>query len=80
MKKYNLKEEEILITNLLRDKNKFTVIIVIKSNFNPNITKEELIKEFEDKYQELKALTSLEKEIITPLIKLNKSMLFSKRR
>ena len=78
MKKYNLKDEEVLITSLVKDKNKFTIVIVIKSNYNLNITKEDLIKEFEEKYQELAALTNIEKELITPTIKLNQSMLYPK--
>ena len=75
MEMYNLKEAEIFVTSIVRDKKKFTVVIIIKSNFNPNITKEELIKKFEEKYQELKALVSVEKELIIPTIKLNTSML-----
>ena len=75
MKKYYLKEEEVLISSLVRDKNKFTIVIVIKSNYNLNITKEDLIKEFEEKYQELTALTNIEKELITPTIKLNESII-----
>ena len=78
MEKYNLKEKEIFISSLVRDKNKFTIVIVIKSNYNLNITKEDLIKEFEEKYQELTALTNIEKELITPTIKLNQSMLYPK--
>ena len=78
LKKYYLKEEEVLISSLVRDKNKFTIVIVIKSNYNLNITKEDLIKEFEEKYQELTVLTNIEKELITPTIKLNQSMLYPK--
>ena len=76
MKIYNLKGEELLITNLVRDRNKFTAVIVIKSNYNPNITKEELIKGFEEKDKELKTITNVEKELICPTIRLNRSMLF----
>ena len=76
MKIYNLKDEELLIANFVRDKNKFTIAIVIKSNYNINITKEELIKGFEEKDKELKSLTNIEKELICPKIKLNRSMLF----
>ena len=77
MKIYNLKEEEILITNMKRAQNKFTAVIVIKSNFNINITKDELIKVFQVD-NELRTLTRVDKELITPVIKFNTSMLLPK--
>ena len=76
MEKYNFKEGEILITNQLRDNGKFTTVIAIKSNFNKTITKDELIKVFAEKDQELKTLIKVDKELITQKIKLSKSMLF----
>ena len=75
MKIYNLKEEEILIANHRREINKFTVIIVIKSNFNINITKEELITAFPED-EELLTLERVDKELLFPKIKLNLEMLF----
>ena len=78
MKIYNLKEEELLITNHKRENNKFTVIIFIKSNFNKTITKDELINAFDENYKELKTLTKVDKELIIPSVILNKSMLFPK--
>ena len=75
MKIYNLKEEEILIANHRREVNKFTVIIVIKSNFNINITKEELITAFPED-EELLTLERVDKELLFPKIKLNLEMLF----
>lgn len=74
MESYNLKEEEIIITNHRRINNKFTAYVIIKSNFNQNITKEGLIKVF-SKYEELKSLETVEKELMIPKIILNKSML-----
>ena len=78
MKIYNLNENEILITNLKRDRTKFTAVIVIKSNFNKDITKDELIQVFEKTDLELKTLTRVDKELIAPIINLNTSMLFPK--
>ena len=74
---YNLNEEELLIMNYKRVNKKFTAIIVFKSNFNKNMTKEELINVFA-KDEELKTLSKVEKELIIPKIKLNKSMLYPK--
>ena len=75
MKVYNLSEEELFITYKRSEKEKFTVIIVIKSNYNLNLNKEELIAAFEGKDEDLKTLSKIDKEKIIPLIKLNKSML-----
>ena len=81
MKIFNLKEEEILLTNIERN-NKFTSIIVFKSNFNLNVTKDELINYFEENDErdgELKTLSNFEKELIIPKIKLSQSMLNPKQ-
>ena len=75
MEIYNLNKTEILVTNFKRYKNRYTVVIVIKSNFNKNITKDELMKVF-DKMEYLKALIRVDKELIIPVVKLNVSMLF----
>ena len=72
---YNFKEGEILITNHLRDNGKFVAVIAIKSNFNKTITKDKLIKVFAEKDEDLKTLIKVDKELITPKIKLSKSML-----
>ena len=72
---YNFKEGEILITNHLRNNGKFVAVIAIKSNFNKTITKDELIKVFAEKDEDLKTLIKVDKELITPKIKLSKSML-----
>jgi hypothetical protein len=75
MKIYNLKEEELVISNHRREKDKFTAIIVIKSNFSKDITKDELIKVFSED-EELKTLERVDKELLMPKIQLSKSMLF----
>ena len=72
---YNINEAEILITNILRYANVFTAVIVIKSDFNRDITQNELIQVFQ-RDQELKSLVRVDKELITPIIKLSLSMLF----
>ena len=77
MKIYNLTEEEILTSNHRKEVNKFTVMLVIKSNFNINITKDELIKVFSED-EELSKLEKVEKELLIPKIKLNLDMLFTK--
>ena len=69
MKIYNLKEEELLISNHRREKGKFTAILVIKSNFSKDITKDELTKVFSED-EELKTLEKVDKELIMPKIKL----------
>ena len=74
MKIYNFKEGEIVISNHRRNNNRFTAIIAIKSNFNKNITKDELIKAFSED-EELKTLDRVDKELIMPKVKLSKSML-----
>ena len=75
MKIFNLKEEELLISNHRRENNKFTTIIVMKSNFSKEITKDELIKVFSED-EELKTLEKVDKELLMPKITLSKSMLF----
>ena len=75
IKKYNLKDEEILTSNQRIENQKFTVIIVIKSNFNINMTKDELIKLFSGD-EDLTKLESVDKELLIPKIKLNLEMLF----
>lgn len=77
MKAYNIKEEEILISNHRRTNNRFTAIIAIKSNYNINISQDELIKVFSED-EELKTLERVNKELIMPKIKLSRSMLFPK--
>ena len=77
MKIYNLKEEELVICNHRREKGKFTAILVLKSNFSKDITKDELIKVFSED-EELKTLERVDKELFMPKIKLSKSMLFPK--
>ena len=72
--KYNLKDEEIIITNYRLFNDQFTAIIIFKSNFNENITKNELIEIFKND-EDLKYLTNIEKELIIPSIRLNASML-----
>ena len=71
---YNLKEEEIQITNHWRRNNTFTVIIVIKSNFKINMTKDVLFKSFSQD-EELKTIARVDKELLMPQILLSQSML-----
>ena len=73
-KKYNLKDEEIIITNYKIINNQFSAIIIFKSNFNRNITKNELIEIFQNDADLIK-ITSIEKELIIPSIRLDRSML-----
>ena len=75
MKVYNLKEEELFITYKIGELEKYTIIIVVKSNFNLKLTKEELIEAFEGKDEEFKTLSKVYTEKIIPIIKLSKSML-----
>ena len=72
---YNLKEEEIMVTNIERDPKKFTVVVVIKSNFNKKIEKNVLLDFREEIDEDLKSLSRIEIEKILPVIKLNTSML-----
>ena len=72
---YNLTEEEILTSNHRIEPNKFTVMIVIKSNFNANMTKDELMKVFSED-EELSKLEKVKKELLMPKLKLNLDMLF----
>ena len=77
MKIYNLDETEVLIANQKRYQNRFTAVIIIKSNININITKDDLIKVFWQD-PELKTLERVDKELLMPIIKLSPSMLFPK--
>jgi hypothetical protein len=72
--KYKLKDEEFIITNYRMINGQFTAILIFKSNFNKNITKKELIEIFKND-EDLKYLTSIEKELIIPSIRLNRSLL-----
>ena len=60
LKEYHLKEEEIFITNHRREKNKFTVMMLIKSNFNKEITKDKLIDIFRKQDNELNTLSKID--------------------
>ena len=75
LKEYHLKEEEIFITNHRREKNIFTVMMLIKSNVNLEITKDKLIGIFGEEDDDLKTLSKIDIENFFPIIKLNKSML-----
>jgi hypothetical protein len=75
LKEYHLKDEEIFITNHRREKNKFTVMMLIKSNFNKEITKDKLIDIFRKQDNDLNTLSKIDTEKIISIIKLNKSML-----
>jgi len=77
IKAYNLKDEELIIINYKMHKGQFTAILILKSNFNKNITKNELIEIFKN-YEDFKHLTNIEKELIIPSIRLNRSMLDNK--
>ena len=72
--KYKLKDEEFIITNYRMINGQFTAILIFKSNFNKNIIKKELIEIFKND-EDLKYLTSIEKELIIPSIRLNRSLL-----
>jgi len=74
LKTYNLNDEELIITNYKRNKNQYTSIIIFKSDFNKDITKNELLNVFQND-DDLKTLTNVEKELIIPSIRLNLSML-----
>ena len=50
-------------------------MIVIKSNFNANMTKDELMKVFSED-EELSKLEKVKKELLIPKLKLNLDMLF----
>ena len=72
---YNLNEEELLVFNYRREKSKYTVAMIIKSNFKKSFTKDELIKIFEKENEEFSTLSKVEEELIIPIVKLSKSML-----
>ena len=74
LKTYNLNDEELIITNYKRNKNQYTSIIIFKSDFNKDITKNELLNVFQND-DDLKTLANVEKELIIPSIRLSKSML-----
>ena len=78
IKAYNLSEDEIIITNYKRDKKQYRPVAVFKSNFNKNMTKNELLNIFKDD-NELKTLKYIEKKFVIPSIKLSRSMLYPDR-
>ena len=76
-KEYKLKEEEIIITYFKKDPNLFSSIVVFNSNFDKNLTKDELLRVFK-KQLELKYLTNVKKCKIFESIRLNLSILDSR--
>ncbi len=76
VKAYNLSEDELIITNYKRDKKQYRAVAVFKSNFNKNMTKNELLNIFKDD-NELKTLKYIEKKFVIPSIKLSRTMLYS---
>ena len=77
IKAFNLSQDELIITNYKRDKQNYRAVVVFKSNFNKNITKNELLKIFIND-NELKTLKYIEKKFVIPSIKLSRTMLSSK--
>ena len=77
IKAYNLSEDELIITNYKRDKKQYRAVVVFKSNFNKNMTKNELLQKF-NYDNELKTLKYIEKKFIIPSIKLSRTMLYPK--
>ena len=75
IKAYNLDEEEIIITNYRRVSKNYSAIVIFKSNFNKDITKDELINIFKND-EELKLLTNVKKDLVIPAVRLSKSMLY----
>ena len=63
-----------MIINLKENSKHFTSFVIFKTNFNKDLTKNELVNIFKDDV-DLKTLTNVEKEFIIPSIRLNKSML-----
>ena len=74
LKEYNLNDEELIITNYKNNKNCYSSIVVFKSDFNKDFTKDELLKIFSDD-DELKTLSNITKELVIPYVKLYKLML-----
>ena len=68
-----------MIFNIKKVGYKFIVVIIIKSNFNIDITKDELCKVLKDNDEEFKTLLKVEKELIIPKIKLSRTMLNPKQ-
>ena len=75
IKAYNLSEDELIITNYKRDKKQYRAVVVFKSNFNRNMTKNELLQKF-NYDNELTTLKYIEKKFIIPSIKLSRTMLY----
>ena len=74
LKEYKLNDEELIISNYRKDDQHFTSVVIFKSDFNKDLTKNELLNIFKDD-DDLKTLQNVEKEFIIPSIRLNKSML-----
>ena len=74
VKEYKLKDDELVITNFKFNKNKYSAIVIFKSNFNKNITKNELFNLFKN-VDELNKIIKIEKELLIPFVRLNRSLL-----
>ena len=71
---YDLKEEEFILSNYKKYNDEYTVLIIFKSNFNKDITKEELLNIFKND-KDLNTLKNIEKQLLIPSIILSKSLL-----
>ena len=71
---YNLREDEILVTNYKTDKNYFSSIVIFKSDFNKDFNLNELLNLFNDE-KELKTLSKVEKQFVIPNVRFMKYML-----
>ena len=74
IKEYKLKKDEFVITNLEISLDKYSAIVIIKSNFSKDIKKDDLINLFKND-DELSTFIDIQKEILIPVIRLSTSIL-----
>ena len=77
-KALKMKEEELIVKEFIKNDYEYTIILVFKSNFNQQITKDEFSNIFKNCKYDLKHFSKVEISPIIEIIKLNKSMLDSR--
>ena len=72
---YKISPDNIIVTNFLKNRNYYTLLVVFKNNFNTSLTKDQLTNLFSKKKFDLKHFSEVSELPILESIRLNRSML-----
>ena len=72
---YKISPDDIIVTNFLKNRNYYTILIVFKNNLNISLTKDQLTNIFSKKKFDLKYFSEVKELPILESIRLNRSML-----